>query len=302
MTDFSIKEMITVLKTEKTIALLAPSFVVDFTYPDVVFELRRMGFCKVVELTYAAKLINLKYHHIIKDDEVHNGGKKQFICSNCPSVVKLVENKFPEHKEKLINVASPMVLMSRFVKREFGSNYKTIFIGPCIVKKQEAKESDSVDYAITFVELKELLDYFKENNLFRRVIDSCAENLYDFDKFYNEYTKIYPLTGAVAKTMHMKDILKPEQVIVVDGAENIEKAITEMEGNPNIKFIDALFCNGGCIGGLGIASQDSIEKRKVKVIAYRELAEKHKMGKKFGKFKYAEDLEFRRKVNDYYEL
>jgi iron only hydrogenase large subunit-like protein len=55
--------------------------------------------------------------------------------------VKLIENKYPQHKDKLINVASPMVIMSRFAKLEFGEEYKTIFVGPCLSKKMEAKES-----------------------------------------------------------------------------------------------------------------------------------------------------------------
>jgi len=39
----------------------------------------------------------------------------------------------------------------------------------------------------------------------------------DFDKFYNDYTKVYPLSGAVAQTMHAKDILKEDQILIVDG-------------------------------------------------------------------------------------
>jgi len=51
-------ELIDVLKTinkEKVICLLAPSFVVDFKYPKIILELRRIGFNKIVELTYSAK-------------------------------------------------------------------------------------------------------------------------------------------------------------------------------------------------------------------------------------------------------
>jgi len=297
LTD-ELKEILNVLNNEKTIALLAPSFVIDFSYPDIIFELRRMGFSKVVELTYAAKLINLKYHHLIREN-IDND--KQFICSNCPTIVKIIENSYPEHKDKITNIASPMIVMSRFVKREFGSNYKTIFIGPCIAKKQEAKESDTVDYALTFKELKELIEYFQENNLFRRVIDATSNNLYDFDKFYNDYTKIYPLSGGVASTLHIKDLLKKDQFLVADGPENVDKILKELE-NKNIKFLDILFCNGGCIGGPGIASTESIEKRKELVINYKEESMKHKIGKKFGKFKYAEDLELRRKISDNYEM
>jgi iron only hydrogenase large subunit-like protein len=68
----------------------------------------------VVELTYAAKIINMKYHELIKSDPT-----KQRICTNCPTIVKYVKNKYPQHADKLIDIGSPMVIMSRFVKKEY---------------------------------------------------------------------------------------------------------------------------------------------------------------------------------------
>jgi len=43
----------------------------------------------------------------------------QYVCANCPTIVKMVEFKYPELKEKLIDVSSPMVVMDRFVKKEY---------------------------------------------------------------------------------------------------------------------------------------------------------------------------------------
>jgi len=102
------------LDTEKVVALLAPSFPVDFKFPDIILQLRQLGIEKVVELTYAAKIINAEYEDILK-----NNPSKQYICANCPTIVTMVQAKYPELKDKLINVASPMVVMDRFVKKEY---------------------------------------------------------------------------------------------------------------------------------------------------------------------------------------
>jgi len=145
-----------------------------------------------VELTYAAKLINMEYEKILKENP-----DKQYICANCPTIVTMIQAKYPELKDKLINVASPMVVMHRYIKKEYEPGYKTLFIGPCVAKKMEAKLY-GIDYAITFQELQAIFDYNKENNIPHKQhfeIDVTEAGDWDFDKVYNDYTKIYPLGG-----------------------------------------------------------------------------------------------------------
>jgi iron only hydrogenase large subunit-like protein len=278
-------EIVKTLKKEKVICLLAPSFVVDFKYPKIIVELRRIGFNKIVELTYAAKLISKEVHK-----EIYEHKNKKYICANCPSVVKYIENKFPEIKKNIMDIASPMVIMARFMKEKY-PEYKTIFVGPCFSKKQEAKENKEVDFAITFKELYDIFQYFKENKLFEK---KNNENKH-FDKFYNDYTKIYPLSGAVAETMNTHEILKFDEMIIADGLKEIDKAIIKFKENKKIRFADLLFCKGGCVGGPGIISYESIEQREDRVIHYRDKSKHEKLGKNFGKFKYAKELNLKRK-------
>jgi len=117
-----VENIIKSLQTENITALLAPSFPVDFKYPEIILQLKQIGIKKVVELTYAAKLINKHYEEILK-----NNPEQQYICANCPTIVSLIENKYPELKENLINVASPMVIMNRYCKKD-DKECKTIFI------------------------------------------------------------------------------------------------------------------------------------------------------------------------------
>jgi len=284
--------IVNILRKEKCICLLAPSFPVDFKYPDIFFNLKGIGFEKIVELTYSAKLVSHKYHEIIKES-LKKKDKKQFICSNCPTIITLIENKYPTHKNKLVDIASPMIVMGRYLKKEF-PKHKNIFVGPCLAKKQEAeKNKRDVDFAITFSELLEIIKYCKKNKLFIKQ-DTKAKNI-DFDKIYNDYTKIYPLSGAVAETMHVKELLTPEQVLVIDGPKNIAWAIKEIEKNKKIKFIDILFCKGGCIGGPEIISKDLQQYREDRVIKYRDAQKKTKMGMHKGKYKYSRRLNLKRK-------
>ncbi len=281
------KELIELLKTlkkKKCVALLAPSFVVDFKYPKIIKTLKKLGFSRVSELTFAAKIINAEYRKILKTT------KEPVICANCPSVVKMIESKHPKYVKYLADVGSPMVIMGRFIKKHFGKDNVCVFIGPCITKKIEALENKKdVDYAITFKELKDMIDYAKANKMFINIKNKKTN---DFDKYYNDYTKIYPLAGAVAQTMHAKDILSKDQTISSDGPENLEKSLKKI--NKNIKFVDMLFCEGGCVGGPGIISNKSIDKKERKVRKYRDYCRKVKIGKSLGKQKLSSEISLRR--------
>jgi iron only hydrogenase large subunit-like protein len=87
-----------------------------------------------------------------------------------------------------------MVIMNRFVKKEYGPDHKTLFIGPCFAKKMEAKQY-GIDYAITFKELHDIFTHNKENNIAPKefTYSVTEDGTPDFDKFYNDYTKVYPL-------------------------------------------------------------------------------------------------------------
>ena len=275
------------LENEKTVCLLAPSFPLDFEFPDIILDLRRIGFTKIVELTYAAKLINYKFIELINEKP-----EKQFICGNCPTIIKIIENQYPDHKENILDVASPMVVMARFVKREFGSEYKTIFVGPCVAKKIEAKEnSDCVDYALTFKELTEIYDYLEENKKLKEITET-KENRED--RFTN-VTKIYPLGGGVASSMITKDILNLEQVIVCDGPKCIEKAMFDFINNKKYRFVDILFCEGGCLGGPGIVCNDNLETKKQRLFDYKEKSRYYEPNENYGKFVHAFGLDIKRK-------
>ncbi len=169
----------------KYLAMLAPSFVVDFKYPQIISQLKNLGFSKVVELTFGAKMINRDYHKILKKS------KDLVISSVCPGVVETIRTKFPEYKKNLIRVDSPMAAMAKISRKNY-PEYKIVFVAPCNYKKIEAKNTGNIDYVIDFKELKEILGKYPTK----------GEKRLKFDSFYNDYTKIYPVSGGFQK-LHM---------------------------------------------------------------------------------------------------
>lgn len=285
-----LQTLVDALDHEKIICLLAPSFPVDFSYPEIILDLKRIGIEKVVELTYAAKLINMEYERIFKENP-----DKRYICPNCPTIVKRIEIKYPELKEYMLDAASPMVIMDRFVKKEYGPDYKTIFIGPCFAKKMEAKQY-GIDYAITFKELQDIFNHNKENNIAAKefTYSITEDGTPDFDKFYNDYTKVYPLAWGVADSLHTKGIIDKSQILVVDGPKNIDAGFQEFKNNMNIRFLDILDCEWWCIGGPGMMSKEATDIKKQKILDYKEYCKKDKIWSKLGKFEYGNGLDLTR--------
>ncbi len=252
----NITKILSELKKKKMVALVAPSFVADFEYPNIINYLREMGFDKVVELTFGAKMVNREYRKILE-----NNPDKLLISTACPGIVNTIKNNFPEYSENLIPVDSPMMAMAKICKKHF-PKHKTVFISPCDLKKLEAEKSKYVDYVIDYDQLREIINKIKIKNPPKEIL---------FDKFYNDYTKIYPLSGGLSKTAHLKGVIKKNEIIVIDGINEVLKFLKKPD--KKIKFLDVLFCDGGCIGGPHTL-KISIKEKKKKVLNYLKESKK----------------------------
>ena len=147
-------------KPTKIIALVAPSFVTNFKYPNIIFQLRNLGFDKVTELTFGAKMINREYHKKLKN------AKKLIIASPCPGIVQTILGKYPQYKNNLIKVDSPVVATAKICKKHF-PQHKSCFISPCDFKKIEAEKTIEIDYVIDYEQLKELLKKLTQKKEFK---------------------------------------------------------------------------------------------------------------------------------------
>ena len=260
------------LKNKKTkiIAMVAPSFVAEFSYPKIISQLKELNFDKTTELTFGAKMINRDYHNQLKNSS------SLFITSVCPGIVSTVKNKFPQYAKNLARIDSPMIATAKICKK-FYPKHKTCFISPCFFKKVEAQNSKYVDYVITYQELHLLIDskLDKEHNPQNSKKNPKHTDKSSFDRFYNDYTKVYPLSGGLSKTSHLKGIIKPGQEKIIDGIQNVEKFLKHP--NKKIKFLDVTFCKGGCIGGLCVTTTLSLKQKKARVIKYMKDSEHKKI-------------------------
>ena len=248
-------ELSCLLKEEQMlVAMLAPSFPVEFEYPTIISQLKELGFDKVVEVALGAAETNRQLLKLVKANP-----KKKFITAPCPSLVRLVRSKYPHLEKYLAPVESPMIQTARIVKKKF-PEAKLVFIGPCPVKRLEANE-DYPEREILVLTYKEIKKIFQERN-----VKGDPQATLGFD-LSSSATRLYPISGGLAQSCGINRLLTDEEYDVVSGPELCQKVLTSFEKS-RLKVLDILFCKEGCIMGKGIDNDLSVKERRERVITH----------------------------------
>jgi len=242
-------------KKEKMVAMMAPSFPVDFSSPEVVGKLRRLGFSHVVEVAVGAAETNKGLLELLRANPA-----SRFITSPCPSIVRLIRAKYPQLIKYLAPVDSPMAMTSKLVKEKY-PDHRLVFIGPCVMKKLEASE-DHPELKIVVLTYKEIKEVFRIKKIKNDKKDFSAS----FD-LIGPSTRLYSISGGLTQSASLNSYLTDEELDVVSGIENVQKALEAFPTN-RLKVLDILNCWGGCISGPGITSKLSLEQRRARVITH----------------------------------
>ena len=219
---------------EPVIVSLAPSFVANYDGAGINSmrkALKQLGFYDVEETAVGATIVKNEYERMIEEEE-----RDIIIASCCHSINLLIQKHYPFALEYLADVVSPMQAHCKDIKQRY-KNAKTVFIGPCVAKKDEAEYYDGiVDAVLTFEELTEWLK--AENIEIERETDNdiCSR------------ARFFPTTGGVLKTMKQENT--GFTYLALDGVENCIAALKDIEsGHIHKCFIEMSACIGSCMGG-----------------------------------------------------
>ena len=176
-------------------------------------------------------MVKKEYERMLREDK-----RDVIISSCCHSINLLVQKYFPGALPYLADVVSPMQAHCLDIKRRF-PEAKTVFIGPCVAKKDEAEHYEGiVDAVLTF---EDLTKWLQEEHI---------ELTKEMDTDIQSRARFFPTTGGVLKTM-AQDV--PEYTyIALDGVENCINALRDIESGKIHKcFIEMSACVGSCMGG-----------------------------------------------------
>lgn len=232
--------------------MVAPAFFGQFreavTPGKLRTAFRALGFTGMVEVALFADILTLK-EALEFDRHVQKSGDYQLTSCCCPVWIAMIRKIFHELMPHVPGAVSPMIACGRMIKR-IHPDAITVFAGPCLAKKQEAREpdiADAVDYVLTFQEVQDIFD----------AADIRPEELHDAGKEHaSKAGRLYARTGGVSQAVtEMVDQLCPDRSIRVQSEQaDGPKACMEMirrikEGRTDANFFEGMGCAGGCVGG-----------------------------------------------------
>ena len=230
------------------IALPAPSLYGQFknlrNIADVIEGLKMMGFDAVYEVARGADIVSVAVMERMKEPDC----PRPLISSSCPAVVRLIQTRFPELIDNIVDVRSPMEVAASQARSEFarekGVDPKDVgcfFITPCAAKmtairKPLGHEKSAVDGAISFLEVYGLL-----SGQIKKAVKPEDAPSPRATSFGIGWARTGGEAGAVQQ----------EESLAVDGIDNVIRVLEEIEDNrlPGLRFFEGMACFGGCIGG-----------------------------------------------------
>jgi iron only hydrogenase large subunit-like protein len=238
--------------TTPVYAMIAPAYISQFSNEVTPGKLRTafklLGFEGMIEVALFADILTLK-EALEFDSTINN--KDDFLLTSCccPIWIGMIKKVYHTLMTHVPPSVSPMVACGRSIKKMY-PDAKTVFIGPCVAKKAEAKQediADAVDYVLTFQEMKQIFEVAKI------VPRQLEEDLRDHSsKAGRTYARTAGVSEAVDNTLKK---LKPKRVIPLrakqaDGIPECKELLKKIQdGDIDANFIEGMGCVGGCVGG-----------------------------------------------------
>ncbi len=224
----------------------------------------------MVEVAVFADILTLK-EALEFDANIQKEQDYQLTSCCCPVWIGMIRKIYQELVPHVPGAVSPMVAAGRVVK-QLHPEAMTVFIGPCMAKKAEAREkdiADAVDYVLTFQEVQDMFE----------TADIHPEELGEDEKEHSSRAgRIYARTGGVSEAVRetVKQ-LHPNRKIEVqaeqaDGVPACREMIERLKkGETTANFFEGMGCKGGCVGGP--KRMIPVEEGKKNVDTYSDRAE-----------------------------
>lgn len=230
-----------------SIALPAPSLYGQFRglkdVGVVIAALKRLGFDEVFEVARGADVVARAITEKLREPSL----PRPLISSACPTVVRLIQVRFPDLIPNIVDVRQPMEVAAEIARAEFCKAHDcrpeevgVFFITPCPAKMTAiasplGQKKSSVTSAISMMEIYGLL---------RPLISKIQQE----EK--PEGTSTSYGIGWATSSGETQSIFQ-ENALCVDGIQNCIRVLEEIENNKlsDLTFFEGNACTGGCVGG-----------------------------------------------------
>lgn len=219
-------------------------FMEDFGYEKALKALLHLGFDEIAE---QAMVTNITAE-IIKDYIRSHRDIKPILSSNCPSIVRLVQVRFPSLLANMLHLESPMSMLAKYyrdrIMKEQGLKEEEIGIFLIVpsasqitaVHQPEGTYKHLHDGAISISEVySRVMDLNKELDSDQADVASYANGL------------SWAISGKEAEEVADTDI----ETLAVSGIHNVIEILSNIESHllDQYDYIELKNCQLGCVGG-----------------------------------------------------
>lgn len=251
------RDVIPVLKAVRnnkglSYALIAPAFLGQFSKEVTPGKLRtalkKIGFDGVVEVSLFADILTLKESlEFIRN--INDSSDFQLTSCCCPIWIAMIRKIYKSLIGHVPGSVSPMIASGRTIKHLY-PDALTVFIGPCMAKKAEAREpdiADAIDYVLTFQEVRDIFE----------ALEIDPKEAEESEKDHSSRAgRIYARTGGVSEAVQntVKRLNPGHPVPVIacqaDGVPACKAMVNDIiAGKIKANFYEGMGCRGGCVGG-----------------------------------------------------
>ena len=220
----------------------------------------------MIEVSLFADILTLK-EALEFDKNIKEESDFQLTSCCCPVWIKMIKRIYSTLIPHVPPSVSPMIACGRVIKKLIPQAI-TVFIGPCLAKKAEAREpdiNDAIDYVLTFQEVDQIFN----------LMNIDFKNLVDVDKEHSSKSgRIYARSGGVSEAVNrtLSKIRKQDGIKlkyrVAQGPIECKKLLKELiDGNVNANFFEGMGCVGGCVGGPRAIIDRELGTRNVNIYA-----------------------------------
>ncbi len=249
-----------------TYALVAPAFLGQFSGKASPGRLRSalkaLGFDGMIEVALFADILTLK-EAIEFDRNIVDESDFLITSCCCPMWVAMIKKLYSKLMSHMPPSVSPMIASGRLIKKLY-PDAVTVFIGPCVAKKAEAREPDlagAVDIVLTFSEVQSILS----------ALGIDAASFPASDKEHSSYSgRVYAKAGGVSDAVSrtLKRINPDRKIMPVskcaDGVPACRAMVDSLEKKQiEANFFEGMGCSGGCVGGPKTCIDVSAGKKNV---------------------------------------
>lgn len=220
--------------------IVAPAFIANYPneYKKIFGYLKAIGVQHIYSVSHGADITTWAYIKYIKET-----GRTGLISQPCPAIVNYIEKYEPVLLDRLMPIHSPMLCEAIYLKKYQNVKEELVFLSPCIAKKNEIEDKNTMGYVKYNVTFKKLLEAIGTSY---KTATPCDE-----ESSYGLGAR-YPKPGGLKECVHFF-LGNKTAVLQVEGEQEAYKFLEDyIKRSSNMPFlVDILNCAKGCIRGTG---------------------------------------------------